>query len=220
MADDILLKVRTGSKDVVMAGDTVNQTLTLTNRSSYVIWNPKIVDTFSDGVSFVANSVQIDGKSYTGYDPVAGFELPYTINANSSATITYKILVGENPPKNMTVYSLVSYRANGITYENEKSSTYNLELANGDLTVTKTNNRSVVIAGDTLTYQVVLNNIGTAKHTNVSFRDPLPAHTQFVAGSLAIDGVIQPDLDPNVGFTLADIPAKSQVTITFDVTIT
>lgn len=214
-----LMKVRTGSADLVMAGNSVNQTLTLTNRSDYEITNIFVIDTFSNGITFKSNSVAVDGKSYVDYNPVNGFTLPVTIKAQSSATITYTITIGDNPPQNMSIYSEVSYTANGTTYENERSNVYGMEVANGTVNLIKTNNKSAVISGDILTYQIVVDNVGTATQTAAKFSDTLPSNAQFIDGSVEIDGVQYPDYDPETGFSLGNLYGKSKKTITFDVRI-
>lgn len=220
MADEItVLKVRTGSANVVMAGNAVNQTLTITNRSDYVLTNIYVKDTFSEGVTFRANSVAVDGTSYAGYNPTTGFTLPVSINAQSSATITYTAVIGDTPPESMSIYSTISFTANGETYEGQRSNTYTMELASGKVNVIKTNNKSAVIRGDTLTYQIVVDNVGTANQTAARFTDILPSTVQFVNGSVKIDGVSYPNYNPNTGFSLGNLYSKSKVTITFDVEV-
>ena len=73
--------------------------------------------------------------------------------------------------------------------------------------------------GDTLTYTVRIQNSGTVATTNVSFLDPIPSGTTFVANSVTINGTPQPGLSPT-GFPLANIPVGGMVTVTFQVTIT
>ena len=46
--------------------------------------------------------------------------------------------------------------------------------------------------GDTLTYTVAIQNSGTVVATNVSFLDPIPVGTTFVANSVTINGTPQP----------------------------
>ena len=69
--------------------------------------------------------------------------------------------------------------------------------------------------GDTLTYTVRIQNSGTVTATNVSFLDPIPVGTTFVANSVTINGTPQPGLNPTTGFPLANIPVGGMVTVTF-----
>jgi uncharacterized repeat protein (TIGR01451 family) len=78
--------------------------------------------------------------------------------------------------------------------------------------------------GDRITYTIVARNSGNANATGGVIRDPLPAHTQFVGGSLAMD---PPDTDGTLGTGPPDlvrdltlIAGVDVVTITFAVTVT
>ena len=86
---------------------------------------------------------------------------------------------------------------------------------------TKSVNHATTYVGDTLTYTIVLNNTaGTADATSVTFLDPPPAGTVFVANSLTIGGVVQVGANPTSGVSLGTIAAGSSKTVTFQVTVT
>ncbi len=221
MADEVInfRKVRTGSKDIVMPNNEVNQTLTLSNNSQYEISNIYIKDTISDGITFKALSVYVDGASYPDFDPTQGFTLPHSIIASSSATITYRIIVDSDPPKEMILFSEVSYEANGVTYENEKSNTYKIELASGEIVLTKTASKSSVIKGQVITYQNVIENVGNVTQTSVVFKDTIPPETEFVSDSVKVNGTAKAGANPVDGFSVGNIYAKEKTTVTFDVKI-
>ncbi len=210
------MKVRTGSKEVVMAGDEVNQTLTLTNRSEYDISNISIKDTISSGVTFKANSVAINGTSYSGYDPTVGFTLPDTIKASNSASITYRVFIDTQPEtQKFSLYSAVTFTADGVEYT-ENSTVYNMKIASGDIKIETTSNKTVLVKGQTITYQSVITNTGNLNATKITFKDELPSSMSFVEGSVKINGVAKPEYNPIESFSVNNLYPNDVATITFD----
>lgn len=210
------MKVRTGSKEVVLANDEVNQTLTLTNRTDHDIINISIKDTISQGVTFKANSLAINGKSYSGYDPTVGFSLPESIKASNSATVTYRVVVDSQPASNkFSIVSAVTYTTGGVEYT-ENSNVYNMEIANGDLLIEKTSNKTILVKGQIVTYQNVLTNTGNLNTTKMTFKDKLPSGLSFVEGSVKINGVSKPSFNPNDGFSVNNLYPNDSLTIKFD----
>ncbi|PEL88524.1 hypothetical protein CN604_31715, partial [Bacillus wiedmannii] len=51
------------------------------------------------------------------------------------------------------------------------------------------------------------------------YSDVLPSSITFVPNSVTINGVLQPGLDPNTGFSLPDITPGESVEVTFQVTV-
>ena len=97
---------------------------------------------------------------------------------------------------------------------------------------------NVLNPGDTLRYTITVKNVGGEDVTDASFRDSVPANTQYVAGSTTLNGVAVADGpggssplatgipiyapgDPTPGVLRADpVPGANNVaTIVFDVTI-
>lgn len=209
-------KVRTGSQEVYMAGDVINQTLTLNNKSPYTISNIWVQDTISEGITFLDRSVYVDGTSYPDANVVNGFLMPTNIIASSSSTVTYKVTVSDTPPKQSSIYSTLSYTANGEDYSGETSNVYKMQLANGDILATITSNKTGVTKGEKITYQVVIQNIGTANQTAVKLVDALPTEVEFVDGSVKINGETRSTFNPVNGFTAGNLYANEKMAITFD----
>ena len=82
-------------------------------------------------------------------------------------------------------------------------------------TPVKSVSSSTANAGETVTYTVTLTNTCTSHLTNVFFQDTVPSGLSFVSGSAT--GGLNPVTDnPNVGFTVPDIPGGGTATITFN----
>ncbi|EQB3100789.1 DUF11 domain-containing protein [Clostridium botulinum] len=86
-------------------------------------------------------------------------------------------------------------------------------------TPVKTISTPVANVGETVTYTVTLENTCTSPLTNVFFKDNIPNGLLFVAGSVIVNGVSEGSFDPNVGFTIPNIPGGSTATITFDAVV-
>ncbi len=212
-----LMKKRTGSKDIVNLGDEVNQTITLTNRSEYEITNIQIKDTFSEGVNFKANSIVIDGASYTGYNPINGFTLPSSIKVGSSATITYRIIIDSTTTKeSFAIVSAVTYTFDTTTVT-ENSDTYTMELPNGDITVEMTVDKLVATKNDEIQYTIKVSNIGNLRNTAVTITNPMPDGTSFVEKSVIVNNTSQPTYNPATGFSVGNIDPNSSATASFKV---
>ncbi|MFV3010647.1 SdrD B-like domain-containing protein, partial [Clostridium botulinum] len=86
-------------------------------------------------------------------------------------------------------------------------------------TPVKTISTPVANVGETVTYTVILENTCTSPLTNVFFKDNVSNGLLFVAGSVIVNGVSEGSFDPNVGFTIPNIPGGSTATITFDAVV-
>ena len=81
----------------------------------------------------------------------------------------------------------------------------------------KTVDKAIAEAGDTLTYTIVIANSGDATLTGVSLQDPLPDNTSYVDGSLMATAALSDSMGvaKNVITWTGAIEADMQVTITF-----
>ncbi|MEM6702675.1 MAG: hypothetical protein AAF690_08235 [Acidobacteriota bacterium] len=80
-----------------------------------------------------------------------------------------------------------------------------------------------VTSGDTLSYTVVVSNVGSVGATNVSFADSLDPNTALVVGSVASDvgtvAIGNTNGDVMVAVAIGTLQAGDVATITFDVTV-
>ena len=144
----------------------------------------------------------------------------------ASVIVTFEVLIDEIPQGNNVVNNanvtgdfLVNPTEPPITVTVPSNTVMTVVNSSG-LNVRKSVSATEAGVGDTLTYTVRIQNSGTVALTNVSFLDPIPVGTTFVANSVTINGTPQPGLNPTTGFPLANIPVGGMVTVTFQVTIT
>ena len=83
----------------------------------------------------------------------------------------------------------------------------------------KSVDRAFAQAGDLLTYTVDVRNEGSVAAEDVTFVDPPPAGTAYVAGSLTVEGTPVPGADPAAGVDLDTIAAGAQKTVVFQVEV-
>ena len=86
-------------------------------------------------------------------------------------------------------------------------------------TPVKTSSSSTAFVGDVVTYTVQLTNTCTSPLTDVFFQDIIPLELLFIPDSVTINGVPDPGVDPNTGFTLPDVAGGTTVEVTFQVRV-
>lgn len=87
------------------------------------------------------------------------------------------------------------------------------------LRVNKFVDKDVAQLGDTLSYTIVISNIGNTSAENVVLTDIVPPGTALVSDSFTQDNILIPNADPSLGVQLGTIPADSITTIRFETLI-
>ena len=215
-----LQKIRSSAKEFGAPGEEVEQTLTLQNDSPYEISNITVKDVIGEGATAKAGSVKIDGEEKTDFDPVTGFILPKSLQANGKTVITYTLVVNNKPTvSSINLQSDITYDVVEVEGLNEKSNVLELTISYNQIVIEKTSNVTAVISGQTLTFQNVIRNLGNIKNTEVMFIDDIPQGTQFVANSVTIDGEKKEGLNPANGISLNDLDPNVVITVTFEVSV-
>ena len=75
----------------------------------------------------------------------------------------------------------------------------------------KTASTSTVYLQETFEYTVTLENTCDNPLTDVFFQDLIPQGLSFVPGSVIVNGISQPTLQPNTGFALPNVAPHSSV---------
>lgn len=84
--------VKSVDKAVAVSGETLNYTSIITNNGSQTATNLVFSDVLEAGLTFVANSVKIDGVTFPGYNPKTTFALP-NLNPGESVRVDFQALV-------------------------------------------------------------------------------------------------------------------------------
>ena len=83
----------------------------------------------------------------------------------------------------------------------------------------KTTDKSLAVRGDVVRYTSIVTNSGSLPLSGVVFTDDIPAGTEFIPGSVSIDGLPVPNADPAAGFPLTDMIPNQSVIVIFEVRI-
>lgn len=205
--------------------DTLNYNVLVKNDGNTTISNLVFIDTLSNGAVFKSGTVIIDGVSYPDYDPIEGFNLPTDLVAGNTSSVQFSSTVNTLPsPPQVTNYAT----SNGIYKVDPQgdnypiSSTSNTVTTNinvGSLSNTKSVDKLYAKVNDTLTYTSTITNTGNVNTTNLKFKDLLQPELSYISGTVRINDVLYPSLDPTVGFDLSNLSPNQTVTVTFNTKI-
>lgn len=204
--------------------DYVNYTIVVSNTGNAMIRNVFFNDFLSNGAVFTSGSVVVNNVSQPTYDPVAGFTLPDVL-AGDIVNIQFAAQITSVPvPPQVTNYAVTSgvYKVDpqGPDYQiSATTNTVSTQINVGNISNVKSVNKDYANVGDNLTYTSVLTNTGNVTATNVWFFDTLQNEISFIPGTVRVGGVVNPTLDPTVGFNIGALTPTQSLTIDFDVTI-
>lgn len=207
--------------------DVVTYTVTFTNRGSAEAINTVFYDTIPTGTTFVPNSLTVNGlPSSIIPAPPTGVFLS-TIPINQTTTISFKVLVNTVPtPNPFENTSYITYDFIPGVGEPPLSATADSNIVQTfvnhvDSTESKAVDKTIADVGSTLTYTIVVNNLGTVTSNSIIFSDTIPKDTTFVINSLTANGITQTGLfvsPPGATIPVAIAP-NGRATITFKVKV-
>lgn len=87
-----LTNVKTVDKGIAIQGDILKYSSVITNTGSIQATNLIFKDILQPGISFIENSVYIDGVNYPGYNPISSFSLS-DLNPGESHNVEFSVLV-------------------------------------------------------------------------------------------------------------------------------
>ncbi|MNI36785.1 hypothetical protein D3C73_908500 [compost metagenome] len=205
-------------------GDTVTYFLNVTNTGNLAA-NVTITDSIPAGAVFIPNSVLVNGVPQPGADPASGLNIGTVApGATVTVTITLQVTVASLP----SPQQLVNQAASTFTFSppdgrllsgSSVSNVLVIPVSSPDVTVVKSTPAIDAVVGDVITYTIVVTNNGIAPVNNVVLVDPIPAGSQFVAGSVTVDGTARPGANPGSGIVIGTIAPGDSVTVTFQVQV-
>ncbi|RDY28493.1 DUF11 domain-containing protein [Romboutsia weinsteinii] len=221
----ILVNIKTVDKTYSTLQDTLNYSILVKNAGNTTINQLFFSDVLSNGATFKASTVTIDGVSYSTYDPIVGFNLPNDLVAGNTSLIKFQAIINAIPsPPQVTNYAVSNgmYKINpqGVDYPiSATSNTVTTNINVGNLSNTKSVDKMYAKVNDTVSYTSTITNIGNINATNIRFIDSLQNEVTYISGTVRINNVLYPALDPTLGFDLSDLAAGQTVTVAFDAKI-
>jgi uncharacterized repeat protein (TIGR01451 family) len=218
---DSISKVLSSDKTTLKEGETVHNTVTVTNNSAIKLVYNFISNPTPDGATYVEGSIKVNGVSQPNKNMITGFFLP-DLNPGETFTIEYDLQV--NSP--MTVSPVVDYSefqysvtdpAKGNVSFAENTNPVSIDVLFAKLNVVKSVDKAFAIKGDTLTYTIT--NLGNIDINDIYFTDNIPQGTTFVEKSVLINGSNIPGYRPDIGYNVSNLTPNSSTTTSFQVTL-
>ncbi len=156
----------------------------------------------------------------SGANPVKGVNIG-PITAGATVNVSFQVNVTSLPTENPIVnFSSTSYQLiSPPDTETSISNPVSTQIKEAILSMTKNESASFADIGQTAFYTTSITNVGNTDATNIIFTDVLPSGLTFVPNTLTVDGVLQPNANPNTGVLLAALPPNEIYSIVFQVTV-
>ncbi|WP_341347039.1 hypothetical protein [Paenibacillus sp. FSL H3-0469] len=205
-------------------GDTVTYSLSVTNTGNLAAV-VTLTDSIPAGAVFIPNSVLVNGQPVPGADPTTGINLG-TVPAGATVTmlVTLQVTLASLP----SPQQLVNQAAATFTFTppdgrslsgSAVSNTLVIPVSSPDVTAVKSTPAVDAVVGDIITYTIAVTNNGIVPVNNVVLVDPIPAGSQFVTGSVTVDGTPRPGANPGTGILIGTIAPGATSTVTFQVQV-
>ena len=219
---------KTCDKQFVDIGDLITYTIKIKNTGNTAATNVVVIDSLNDGLTYKANSLIVDGTSKVE-EPMSGVNIG-NINPNQIKTVVFKALVNSipeiNPISNRATvnydYTVNPSIPNSVS-SSSNSNIVNTRVNHADLisegNAVKSVDKLFAKVGEELNYTINLKNTGNTDAKNVLITDIIPPRTEFVLGSLMVDGAVKPNANPVFGINIGNILSSKSSIINFKVLI-
>jgi large repetitive protein len=190
-----------GSPETVVAGENITYTLTLTNLGPSVAQTVQVQDVLPTSLAFV--SATPSKGTWTTPNWIVG-----SLAVNETVTMILVARVKSNVVSNVTNSATATSSTTDPVPGNNSASATTAIVTRADLSITISDSPDPVVAGETLTYSIVVRNNGPSDALNVKVSDAMPAGVSFV------------NAIPSMGtwssstWTIASLASESQATLT------
>ncbi len=213
---------KTDVTDPVNAGDNLTYTITVTNDGPDAATGVTVTDPLPANVTFVSGDVDGNANLVT-FDSLSG-DITAVIGplANqATSTVTIIVAVDSDAPSPLSNTATVSANPNTDPDATNNSSSVDTTVQRTvDLEIDKSVTGSPV-AGEDITYTVVVTNNGPSDARGVTVTDTLVSELSLVTGSFdpGTSGAVLTENGQDLSFDIGDLVAGANATFSFDVSI-
>ncbi|MCC3868660.1 DUF11 domain-containing protein, partial [Terrisporobacter mayombei] len=180
----IFTPIKESSASTANVGEIVTYTVRLNNTCTSPLTNVFFKDILPIGLLFIPGSVMVNGVPNLGADPNIGFDLP-NVTGLGSVEVTFDVRVEGIPNPNPAIntatidYSYTPVEGGIPGNFSVDSNPVPLEVVSvpgeADIAVTKQSNEPVAVPGETLSYTIVVTNLGPSNAQSVLLTDSIPS---------------------------------------------
>jgi uncharacterized repeat protein (TIGR01451 family) len=215
-----------GTPSVVVPGNTITYTQTVTNNGPQDAVNATFIEAVPGNTTFnslaVAPGWSCTTPAFGGTGNISCTDPDVANAAVGTFTLVVTVIPGTVSGTQILDTASVSSGTNDPNLANNTASVLTLvgSATSANIVVTKTAAPNPVQVGNNITYSIVVHNNGPAAATSVTLTDTIPTHTTFV--SLAQTGTtwVCPAPVTAVSCTIASLPSGATTTFTLVVTVT
>lgn len=178
-----------------------------------------VFDTIPEGTSLIANSVLLNGIPLPGVSPGSGIPAG-TLQVNGTITIVFQVIVVSIPAdlqlSNQAV-ARYSFQADDdrVVTGSEPSNVITIPVKPFFVSARLSASTNTTFVGDIVTYETFIVNEGNTAIINIIMKMPVPPGMQFIQGSVVINDMIAPTLNPEIGIPVATVAPGASVKISF-----
>ena len=202
------------SPDPVTAGRQLTYTLTATNNGPSTATSVTVVDTLPDEVEF--DDVDTSQGTASHANGIVTASLG-SLASGANATVTIVVDVDSATTGQLDNTAEITAAEVDTNEGNNSTSQSTGTNQRADLSVSKSDSPDPVVAGEVLTYSLVVTNHGPSDASGVTLMDTLPQQTSYITGSSD-----QGSVTHNAGMVNADIgdlAAGESATVTVEVEV-
>ena len=208
-----LQATKTADADLVVAGEQLTYTITVTNKASTTASGVRVTDSLPINVNFLS-----DLPRQGSYDSTTNIWTVGTLGPGQSAQLTLEVIVASTTPDGAAPVNTVVAESDQIDddlSDNTTTTTTTVEMLKVDLEVTNQADVDPVVAGEQLTYTITVTNLALTAATGVRVTEALPTQVSFVSGVTS-----EGDYDSNTQvWTVGDLGSGQDAQLTLEVLV-